>query len=139
MPEPVISKPAQAAAPPPVAEPVKSAEPKPHLSQDTTTFSTYRGERGHPMVAEHYGVERFWNQPRGYEAEVNMIEGYLQRLVKEGMDDSRDAVVSKLKELEKLAGLEKTSRPSIKIPQLSALVEFLNKKEAIRKDAIFRA
>lgn len=135
MTEPVISKPISAASP----APTKNAEPAKPVSQheqNTTTYSTYDKERGHPFIAEHYGIERFWNEEvGGFEKEISAINTYLDSQIREGMSDTTVSVKAKLKDLEKLAGIDKNDRPTVKIPQLVALVEFLGKKSMIKQDA----
>jgi hypothetical protein len=96
-------------------------------------FTAYEGEHKHPFMVDHFKLGDNWKDSLGgFQKEIDTIEGYFKEKINSGeMDNSVDAVQTKMKAIYKLCGIDKTERTTMQIEKLSAYIEFLKKTDHI--------
>lgn len=100
---------------------------------ETDMFITYSLDHDIPFVADYYGVsDMLGYKDLPYKAEVDAIDDYLVNEVKsKRLDNTTEAVKARLKQLEKIAGIQNHLPTSQRTKTLAAYVNFLNTVEAI--------
>jgi hypothetical protein len=127
------------------SEPTETAPlPETDRNQPTTAYETadglfigYESDNGVPYIVNHYGIkETFQADPESY-AEVADITRYLQDLVNSGqLDNSTKAVAEKIKQLEKLSGVDSTERVNMKLTRLAEYAKFENRVNDAKRNSI---
>lgn len=102
-------------------------------------FMTYSLDHDIPFVADYYGVgDMLGFQDLPYKAEVDLIDNYLVSEVKaKRLDNTTDAVKARLKQLEKIAGIESYLPTAQRTKTLAAYVKYLGEMEAIGQPLVF--
>lgn len=91
-------------------------------------FVGYETDNDVPFVADYYGITDTYKGDKETYPEVAEITEYLNSLVRSGeLDNSLTAVRTKLKTLEKLAGVDITERVNIKLIRLAEFAKFQNR------------
>lgn len=119
--------------------PTEAAEqaptPEPNADQPVTSYAKadglyvgYENDHGVPYVANFYGIGNLYNQePDTYHEEIDAIGKHIEQLIGDGeLSNSLEAVDLKLKQLEKLAGVDKTERTVMKLIRLAEYCKFMN-------------
>ena len=98
-------------------------------------YLTYHMDHDVPFVADYYGIEAMMDfQDLSYKAEVDTIDKYLVDEVRgQRLANTTEAIKGELAKLEKLAGVNKNTPTSIRVKQLAAYSEFLQKANVIRR------
>lgn len=99
-------------------------------------FLDYSREHGKPFVVEHYELgDRWQDSPGGFSPEVSIIENYLeQQILDRQIENSVPAIKKRIKEIEKIVGVDKEDRKVIKLEVMSEYVKFLMKKSDLYKN-----
>jgi len=92
-------------------------------------YTDYEKENGKPYVVDHFKLGDTWQETMGgFTKEITLIEEFLSDQIKKGdIPNNKEAVKDAIKKMEKLTGVDKNSRPVVKIEGLAAYVEFLMK------------
>lgn len=120
-----------------VAQEPETVQQAPEAQKDKTStqlgtadglFIGYEMDNGVPYMVDYLGIRDTYKQdPEAY-SEINSISEYLNELVTTGqLDNSTSAVKEKLKQLEKLSGVDKTERVTMKLTRLAEYANFENK------------
>lgn len=111
-------------------------QPKTEITDVTPPYSEYKRITGKPIEAEYFGLGNHWQVYEGEVGdELKVIQDYFQEKTGSGeMDNSVDAVKTKLKELERLVGVDKTERTVVKMAKIAAYVKFLKESSKIERD-----
>lgn len=91
-------------------------------------FVGYEMDNGVPYLVDYFGIKDTYKQdPEAYN-EIDAVTQYLNELVTTGkLENSTKAVREKLKQLEKLSGVESTERVTMKLTRLNEYANFENK------------
>lgn len=127
------------------SEPTESA-PLPETNKDQPIgsqeiadglFIGYEVDNGVPLIVDYYELrETFKADPEAY-SEVADINRYLQELVQTGqLDNSTKAVTEKIKQLEKLSGVDSTERVNMKLTRLAEYAKFENRINDAKRNSI---
>lgn len=117
----------------------------PEVKKDTTStqlgtadglFIGYEMDNGVPYMVDYLGIRDTYKQdPEAY-SEVEAIGEYLNNLVTTGqIDNSTNAVKEKLKQLEKLSGVDKTERVTMRLTRLAEYANFENKVNEAKRSS----
>lgn len=116
------------------------AEAKISTQGSTTTieppFLDYSREHGQPFVVEHFQLGDRWNDSSGgFFPEVTAIESYLaEQVTNREVENSLKAIKKRIKEIEKVTGMDKEDRKIIKLEVMADYVKFLMKKSDTYKN-----
>lgn len=119
-----------------VEEPAISEKPQPKVQESSQSitnveppYTSYEAQSHHPLLVDVYQLGDSWrDKVGGFESEITNIDTYLKdRISNHGMSDTVEAVKDHIKKLEKLCGVDKTDRPTVKLQKLSAYASFLLK------------
>jgi hypothetical protein len=112
-------------------QPVSSSETADGL------FIGYESDNGVPLIVDLYDLrDTYKADPESY-AEVADITRYLQELVNTGqLDNSTKAVTEKIKQLEKLSGVDSTERVNMKLTRLAEYAKFENRINDAKRNSI---
>ena len=93
-------------------------------------------DNGVPYMVDYLGIRDTYKQdPEAY-SEINSISEYLNELVTTGqLDNSTSAVKEKLKQLEKLSGVDKTERVNMRLTRLVEYANFENKVNEAKRSS----
>lgn len=99
-------------------------------------FLDYSREHGQPFVVDHFKLgDRWQDSPGGFSPEVTAIENYLEKQVLDKeIENSLPAIQKRIKEIEKVVGVDKEDRVVVKLEVMSEYVKFLMKKSDIYKN-----
>jgi hypothetical protein len=120
----------------PVSTPDKPVKPVTtgQTEGDTDSFMLYKADHHKPYLAEHYDLGESWDDPDGFIDEVDYIEGYFKELVENGMiDDNVSVIKKKIRNFEKMAGIDPTERTVVRLGKLKEYVKFLKETENLDK------
>jgi hypothetical protein len=127
------------------SEPTESAPlPETDRNQPTTAHETadglfigYEVDNSVPLIVDVYGLRDSYKQdPEAY-SEVIDINRYLENLVNSGqLDNSVKAVTEKIKQLEKLSGVDSTERVNMKLTRLAEYAKFENRINDAKRNSI---
>jgi len=97
-------------------------------------YLDYEQAKGKPFAVEYFGLSNTWDDPDGgFSQEVALVEEYFENKIKSGgMANSQSAVKKELKEIEKLANLEKDERTVVRLGTISAYLKFLMECDKIK-------
>jgi hypothetical protein len=97
-------------------------------------YTDYPNIKNHPYLVDYYQLGDMWNDPRGgFSKEVEAIDSYLQHKIQVGeIDNSIGAVKETIKQMEKVNGINKTERITMKMEILAAYAKFLLDADKIR-------
>lgn len=100
-------------------------------------FIGYESDNSVPFIVDLYDLrETYKADPESY-AEVADITRYLQDLVNSGqLDNSTKAVAEKIKQLEKLSGVDSTERVNMKLTRLAEYAKFENRVNDAKRNSI---
>lgn len=88
-------------------------------------FIGYETDNDTPFVADYYGIGDTYKGDSEAYPEVAEITEYINSLIRAGdLDNSLTAVRTKLKSLEKLAGVDSTERVNMKLIRLAEFAKF---------------
>lgn len=115
------------------SEPLKD-QPSTDRSIEEVPYLDYEQEHGSPYLVTHFSLGDHWNDPvGGFPKEVSIIEEYLKTQIEDGvLANSVDTIKNRIKEIEKVTGMNKEERKIIKMEVMAAYVEFLMKQDNIR-------
>lgn len=96
-------------------------------------FTDYQQEHHHPYTVDHFELGDTWSDKYGgFTEEIQNIEGYFKNQIEQGkLDNSVEAVKTKLKGIYKLCNIDKTERITMQLEKLSAYIDFLKKTDHI--------
>lgn len=96
---------------------------------DSDLFMTYSLDHDVPFVADYYGIGNMLAyKDLSYKQEVDTIDNYLVDEVKsKRLDNNTNAIKTRLKQLEKIAGIDSLAPTSIRVKQLAAYAEYMKK------------
>jgi len=99
-------------------------------------YMDYEADKGHPYTVDYFKLGKYWDEGMGgFEKEVNIIEGYIQKKIKSGeWANNQEAIKKELKKMEKLTNVKDETRPIVKVATITAHIKFLQEAEGIRKD-----
>ena len=99
-------------------------------------YLDYENEHGKPYTVEHFNLgERWGDRDGGYRDQVTIIESYLQQQATDReIDNSLKGVKNRLKEIEKITGMDKEDRMAIKVDVIAEYLKFLSKRRDIEKN-----
>ena len=127
------------------SEPTESAPlAKTDSNQPVTAYETadglfigYESDNSVPLIVDYYDLrETFKADPEAY-SEVSDITKYLQDLVTSGqLENSTKAVKEKIKQLERLSGVDSTERVNMKLTRLAEYAKFENKINDAKRNSI---
>jgi len=108
-----------------VSVPTEDSIPVPHTE--------YSKEHNHPFTVDYFKLGETWQDSAGgFQEEVDSIEAYMKSQIDLGrIDNSTEAVKSKLDKIYKMCGIDKSERVTMQIEKLSAYIDFLNKTDHI--------
>lgn len=124
----------------PQADPESTPKPTETHSVSTSNvevpYLDYEREKGKPFIAEHYDLgERWMDRDGGFKDEVFIIESYFQNEITDRrIDNSIKGVKDRLKEIEKVTGMDKENRAVIKMEVIAEYLKFLSKRRDIEKN-----
>ena len=97
-------------------------------------FTSYRQEKGKPLLVDYFKLGEYWDDPDGgFEEEINTIEEYLRSKIEKGeIADTITAVEKELKKMEKINNLKDEERIVVKLGTLAAYAKFLREAKNIR-------
>lgn len=100
---------------------------------ETELYMTYALDHDVPFVADYYGVSNMIDfKDLSYKAEVDAIDNYLVDEVKSRkLDNNITAIKTRLKQLEKVAGIDPLQPVSQRVKTLAAYAEYLRKASEI--------
>lgn len=100
-------------------------------------FIGYDIDNGVPFIVDYLGIkDTFKSDPTAY-SEASDITEYLENLVRLGeIDNTTKAVSEKLKQLEKLSGIDPTERVSMKLTRLAEYAKFENKINEAKRSSL---
>lgn len=102
---------------------------------DTTTYSTYSSDQGHPYTAKYYGIENIYDEGDLFSDEIKTVEGYFKSKIESGaLADTTQAIRDQIKGIEKVAGIGKNEPTTMRISKLVAYVKFLQETDHLVKD-----
>ena len=114
-------------------EPTKEISPKGE-TPDTTPivrpevpYTDYEKENGQPYIVDHFQLGDTWQETMGgFSKEVTLREEFFADQIKKGdLPNNKEAVKEAIKKMEKITGVDKNSRPVIKVETLASYVKFL--------------
>lgn len=110
---------------------VKNNEPTTVRQVDEDVpYTAYHSEHKHPFLADYFELGDHWDEFD----EIMDIEGYFKEQVERGLlDNKQGAIKEKLKQIEKMVNLDKTTRQVVKIAKVSAYIKFLREVENIER------
>jgi hypothetical protein len=99
-------------------------------------FSDYSREHGSPYTVDLFGLGEHWTDGiGGFTDEVGAIENYLKEQVdNREIDNSLTAVKKRIKEIEKITGIEHEDRTTVRMEIIAEYVKFLMKKSDIHRN-----
>lgn len=122
----------------PEAKPLDKQESQPivHQGKAKGVFVGYEHDYGRPFVADYYDIGNLYNsEPDTYHDEVDTISQHIRDLIDGGeLDNSLDAASLKLRQLEKLSGVDKTERTVMKLIRLAEYCKFMNNINKAKRD-----
>lgn len=99
-----------------------------------TPFTEYRNVNKLPLTADYIDAKLTWDEAYMVD-DVMKIEDYLTALVNTGeLENSVKSAKNKLKDLEKMAGIDKLESKAQKLIKLATFVEYLQKLEERTKN-----
>ena len=103
-------------------------------------FSDYESQNGKPFLVDHYELGSLWNHrdmySEGFEGEVGVVTSYIDGLIAKGeINNTVEAVRSKLKDLEKVVNVRNDDRKAVRVGKVAAYVEFLMKSDNIQSNS----
>jgi hypothetical protein len=97
-------------------------------------FTEYRNVNKLPLTADYIDAKLTWDEAYMVD-DVMKIEDYLTTLVNTGeLENSVKSAKNKLKDLEKMAGIDKLESKAQKLIKLATFVEYLQKLEERTKN-----
>jgi hypothetical protein len=129
-----------------VASEPETSQPLPETNPDQPVssfekadgvFIGYVADNGVPLIVDLYGLkDTFQADPEAF-SEVQDINRYLEDLVTSGqLDNSLDAVKAKIKQLEKMSGVDETERVNMKLTRLAEYAKFENRVNDAKRNSI---
>ena len=99
-------------------------------------FLDYSRENGKPFTVEHFQLGDRWDDSLGgFSVEVSAIENYLESQVMDReIENSLPAIKKRIKEIEKITGVDKEDRKVIKLEVIAEYTRFLMKKSDFYKN-----
>ena len=103
--------------------------------QEEVPFTLYQSENKRPFVVDFYDLGEYWDDIEGgFSEEIGIIEGYFKDLAEKGViENTTDTIKTKLKQIEKVAGIDKTERKVVKLAKLASYITFLKQTDDIDK------
>jgi hypothetical protein len=130
----------RSASEPATSEPLaktNSDQPMQSTEKADGLFTGYEFDNKVPFIADFYGVkETFLQDPESY-SEIGDITSYFENLITTGqLDNSTKAVEAKIKQLEKLSGVDATERVNMKLTRLAEYAKFENNINNAKRNSI---
>jgi len=99
-------------------------------------YTDYENINNHPYTVEYFDLGDLWDRPEaGFSKEVGLIENFFKEEIGQGeIGNNKEAVIKKLKQMEKINNIDKTDRKITRIETISAYVEFLMRTSNIKKN-----
>ncbi len=96
-------------------------------------FTSYEIENKQPYFVKYFDLGDKWNDPDGgFGTEIGSIESYFKDQVLKGkMEDSLDAVRSKLASIEAQIGIDLSERKVMRIGKIASFIKFLKETDDI--------
>jgi len=101
------------------------------VSKVEVPYLDYEQENGKPYLVEIFELGEHWaDRVGGFNEEIQAIEDYLrEQVTSREIDNSLKGVKNRIKEIEKVVGVDKEDRAVIKLEVMAEYVKFLMKKE----------
>jgi hypothetical protein len=99
-------------------------------------YTLYEQSNKLPLTADYFDIKLTWDQAAMVE-DVQTIESYLKNIVSKGdVADDTTKVRQKMKQIEKLAGIDQLESTAQRIIRLSEFVKYLQRIEGRKNDNI---
>lgn len=122
----------------PSVEPVAEAKATTSgsVSKVEVPFTDYAREHGQPYTVDLFSLGEHWTDGiGGFTNEVGAIENYLSELVNNReLGNDLTSIKKRIKEIEKVTGVDKEDRTTVKLEIIAEYVKFLMKKSDIHKN-----
>ena len=106
------------------------------VSKIEVPFTDYSREHGKPFTVDLFSLGENWTDGiGGFQKEVGSIENYLmEQIENREIDNNLSAIKRRIKEIEKITGVDKEDRTTVKLEVIAEYMKFLSKKSDIHKN-----
>lgn len=106
------------------------------VSKVEVPYLDYEIENGKPYLVEIFELGEHWaDRVGGFNEEIQAIEDYLKdQVTNREVDNSLKGVKNRIKEIEKIVGMDKEDRAVVKLEVMAEYVKFLMKKDDIKRN-----
>lgn len=106
------------------------------VSKVEVPYLDYEQENGKPYLVEMFELGDHWaDRVGGFNEEIQAIEDYLRdQVTNREVDNSLKGVKNRIKEIEKVVGVDKEDRAVVKLEVMAEYVKFLMKKNDIKRN-----
>lgn len=107
--------------------------------KESDLYATYELDHSKPYLAEYFGINELWNNPDlSYKDELNHIDTYLKGEISDKtLANTTEAVKQRVTKLEKLAGIDQSASPALRVQQLAAFAKYMRQLSDIKMKVKF--